>query len=119
MMKKLSKLGYTEYRKRLFVTLTEKGRKVAESIIERKEMLVKFLITLGIPKHIAEKEACIIEHTLNPVTVKQLKNFVKFVESSPEINPKWLRHFREFCEKGVHPCDARVKSQKLLYNKQV
>jgi len=116
MMRKLSELGYIVYKKRLFVTLTEKGRKVAESIRERREMLVRFLTTLGIPKNVAERDACLIEHVLNPETVKQLKNFVKFVENSPEINPKWLRHFREFCEKGVHPCDARVSRNYNIIN---
>ena len=112
MMEKLSKLEYIEYRKRFYVTLTEKGRKVAESIMEKREMLIKFLIALEIPKHIAEKDACLIEHVLNPETVKQIRNFVKFIENSPEVDPKWLKHFREFCKKGVHPCDARAE-QKL------
>ena len=111
MMRKLSKLGYIEYRKRMFIKLTEKGKEVAESIIEKRKLLIKFLIILGIPKHVAEKDACLIEHVLNPETVKQFKNFVKFVENSPKVNPKWLRHFREFCEKGEHPCSAKVKEE--------
>jgi len=111
MMRKLSKLGYIEYRKRMFIKLTEKGKEVAESIIEKRKLLIKFLITLGIPKHVAERDACLIEHVLNPETVKQIKNFVKFVENSPKVNPKWLKHFKEFCEKGVHPCDTGAKQE--------
>ena len=108
MMSKLAKEGYVVYEKRLFVTLTEKGKKVAESVRERREILVKFLVTLGVPRHIAEEDACIIEHVLHPETVTQLKKFVRFVEESP-INPKWLSHFKEFCQSGVHPCKASVK----------
>ena len=70
MMRKLSKLGYIEYRKRMFIKLTEKGKEVAESIIEKRKLLIKFLITLGIPKHVAERDACLIEHVLNPETCK-------------------------------------------------
>ncbi|RLI79593.1 metal-dependent transcriptional regulator [Archaeoglobales archaeon] len=110
MMAKLSEQGYVVYEKRLFVSLTKKGREVAENIRERREILVKFLTTLGVPRSVAEEDACIIEHVLNPETVKQLKKFVRFVEESPALTPKWLKHFKEFCEKGVHPCDvARVR----------
>ncbi len=104
MMQKLAKKGYVIYEKRLFVALTEKGKKVAEDIRERREILVKFLVTIGVPKEIAEEDACIIEHALHVETVNQLRNFVKFIENSPEVNPKWLQHFREYCKTGVHPC---------------
>ncbi|ADB57227.1 metal-dependent transcriptional regulator [Archaeoglobus profundus] len=112
MLEKLSKGGYIIYRKRLFVALTEKGRKVARDVRERREILVKFLTALGIPKDIAEKDACTIEHVLHSETVKQLKNFVKFIEECPAISPKWLEHFREFCRTGIHPCD-RAKSERV------
>ncbi|AEA46172.1 metal-dependent transcriptional regulator [Archaeoglobus veneficus] len=108
MVAKLAKEGYVVYEKRLFVALTEKGKTVAESVKERREILVKFLVTLGVPKHIAEEDACIIEHVLHPETVTQLKKFVKFVEESP-IDPKWLNHFREFCRSGVHPCKVSLR----------
>ena len=104
MMQKLADRGYVIYEKRLFVALTEKGKKVAEDIRERREILIKFLVTIGVPKDIAEKDACIIEHALHCETVNQLKNFVKFIENSPEVDPKWLQHFREYCKTGIHPC---------------
>ena len=107
MLSKLSSQGYVVYEKRLFVSLTDKGVDVAKKIRERREILVKFLTMLGVPKQIAEEDACTIEHVLNPETVKQLKNFVKFVENSPALTPKWLRHFKEFCEKGIHPCNLK------------
>jgi DtxR family Mn-dependent transcriptional regulator len=107
MLEKLSKEGYVIYRKRLFVTLTEEGKAVAQSVKERREILVKFLTTLGVSKDIAEKDACTIEHVLHPETVKQLKNFVKFIEDSPVLNPMWLEHFKVFCETGIHPCKSK------------
>ncbi|WP_457550098.1 metal-dependent transcriptional regulator, partial [Archaeoglobus sp.] len=81
---------------------------------ERREILVRFLVMLGVPKDIAEEDACTIEHVLHPETVKQLKNFVKFVEECPVLDPKWLKHFKEFCKTGVHPCD-RLRCEKLKY----
>lgn len=109
MMRKLSDLGYIVYKKRLFISLTDSGREVAESVRERRSILVRFLTTLNIPPEIAEQDACLIEHVLNPETVSQLKNFVRFVENSPELNPKWLQHFREYCRDGIHPCGQKTE----------
>lgn len=109
MLEKLSKEGYIIYRKRLFVSLTDKGKRVAKMVKERRETLVKFLKTLGVPDNVAEMDACTIEHVLHEETVSQLKKFVKFIEDSP-INPRWLEHFRKYCESGEHPCKAlRIK----------
>ncbi len=113
MLEKLSKEGYIVYRKRLYVSLTDKGKEVAKMVKERRKTLVKFLKTLGVPEDIAETDACTIEHVLHAETVNQLKKFVKFIEDSP-INPRWLEHFREFCRTGNHPCD-RAKSVKIRH----
>ncbi len=110
MLEKLSKEGYIIYRKRLFIALTDRGKDVARMVRDRRETLVKFLKTLGVPEVIAERDACTIEHVLHAETVNQLKKFVRFIEESP-INPRWLEHFREFCKSGKHPCkELRIRS---------
>jgi len=103
MLQKLAKNGYVIYEKRLFVMLTEKGLKTAVQVKERRETIIKFLETIGVPTEIAERDACIMEHVLHPETLKQLKNFVRFIEFSPR-DPLWLKHFKEFCKTGEHPC---------------
>ena len=105
MLRKLSAEGYIIYEKRLFVKITEKGVREAEKIIERHETLIKFLVMIGVPENIARTDACLIEHYLHPETVSRLKSFVRFVEISPKKEPKWLNHFKEFCNTGVHPCN--------------
>lgn len=104
MMSKLHKEGYIVYEKRLFVALTDKGKQLALDVRRRREILIKFLSSIGVPSEVAEKDSCVIEHVMDPITVEQLSNFVRFIENSPNNNPKWLRHFREYCEKGIHPC---------------
>ncbi len=104
MMGKLHKEGYIVYEKRLFVALTDAGKELALDVRRRRRVLIKFLNSIGVPSEVAEKDACVIEHVLDPTTVEQLSNFVRFIEDSPNNDPKWLRHFREFCEKGTHPC---------------
>ncbi len=103
MLSKLSRKGLVRYEKRLFVSLTDEGKRVAECVRERREILVKFLVTLGVPDKIAEEDACVMEHVLHKETITQLKKFVKFVEDSP-ADPMWLNHFKEYCKSGVHPC---------------
>jgi DtxR family Mn-dependent transcriptional regulator len=104
MLYKLSRNGFVVYRKRMYVTLTNKGLEAAKRVREKRELLIKFLTTIGVSEEVAEIDACAIEHTLHPETLKQLRNFVRFIESSPSVNPVWLEHFREFCKTGRHPC---------------
>jgi|Deesub1362A_J573_1020465.scaffolds.fasta_scaffold00606_20 DtxR family Mn-dependent transcriptional regulator len=108
MLEKLSNEGYVVYRKRLFVSLTDKGIETAKSVRERRDILVKFLTAIGVPKKVAEHDACILEHILHPATLTQLKKFVRFIETSPSVSPRWLEHFREFCRTGRHPCTQKV-----------
>ncbi len=104
MLEKLSDSGYVIYKKRFYVMLTDKGKKLAEDVRKRREILIKFLTTIGVSREVAEKDACMIEHVLHPETVEQLRNFVEFIENSPSVNPKWLEHFKEYCKTGKHPC---------------
>ncbi|MBO8179369.1 MAG: metal-dependent transcriptional regulator [Archaeoglobus sp.] len=107
MLEKLSRMGYVDYKKRSHVKLTEKGMRKAMSLREKRNIVIKFLKALGVPEDVAERDACALEHVLHPETLRQLRNFVRFVESSPAINPRWLEHFREFCRTGKHPCKQR------------
>ena len=104
MLDKLSKEGYVIYKKRMHVTLTDKGVEAARKVREKRDILIKFLTAIGVPEEIAESDACALEHVLHPQTLRQLRNFVRFIESSPAVNPRWLEHFREFCRTGKHPC---------------
>ncbi len=107
MLEKLSRMGYVDYKKRSHVRLTEKGIRKAMSLREKRNIVIKFLKALGVSEDVAERDACALEHVLHPETLRQLRNFVRFVESSPAINPRWLEHFREFCKTGKHPCKQR------------
>ncbi|WP_244625075.1 iron dependent repressor, metal binding and dimerization domain protein [Methanococcoides vulcani] len=55
-----------------------------------------FLEIISVPREIADKDACTMEHELNDITTKQIKNFVKFVETATD-SPLWLERFEMFC----------------------
>ena len=56
-----------------FIYLTESGRKIAEMIYERHELLSSWLERLGVPKEIAAEDACKIEHVLSPESFDAIK----------------------------------------------
>jgi len=59
------------------VTLTEKGRKIAEEITSRHQILYDFLTrVLLVDMEIAELDACRIEHAVSPQTMTKLKIFL-------------------------------------------
>ena len=76
MFAKLDGKGLVNYRKYEGVTLTSSGRQIAEQVKFRHTILVEFLEILGVPKKIADADACFMEHELNTVTIQKIKEFV-------------------------------------------
>lgn len=64
------------------ITLTEKGRGVAEMIYERHTLLTELLTRLGVSPEIAAKDACKVEHDISPETFAAIKKHV--LEHDPE-----------------------------------
>jgi len=59
-----------------FIYLTDEGRKIAEMIYERHEMISGFLEKLGVSKEIAAEDACRIEHVISKESFSALKQFI-------------------------------------------
>ena len=106
MARKLDREGLVRYRKYDGITFTRKGVQIAKRIKDRHETIRKFLEIINVPSDIANKDACIIEHHLDPKTLEQLKKFILFIEEAPS-DPKWLAHFRTFCKTGSHKCKTK------------
>lgn len=99
MFKKLADDDYINYEKYSGVTLTEKGREVAEATRLKHDTLKELLMILGISEDIAEEDACKIEHTVHPDTMENLTKFVEFVKGAEEES-HWLAHFRLYLKTG-------------------
>ena len=69
--------GYISVDANGFLSLTEKGRAVAEKIYERHVMLTEFLVCIGVDRETAVKDACKIEHDLSDVTFEAIKKHIK------------------------------------------
>jgi Mn-dependent DtxR family transcriptional regulator len=91
------------YKKYEGVQLTSEGLRIGKAVSEKHATLFKLLTMLQIPAGIADRDACTMEHNLNPVTIAQLKKFVCFVNECPDSPPHWLQHFQTFSRTGRMP----------------
>jgi len=61
-----------------YTTLTPRGREIAFEVVRRHEVLTDFLVSvLGLDHETAERNACSIEHAIEPIVLERLVEFVK------------------------------------------
>ena len=75
-MKKLRENGYIEMDGDGYISLTEKGRKIAETMLERHTFISGWLIALGVDKATAIEDACRIEHVISSESFDAMKKYV-------------------------------------------
>lgn len=98
-LRALSSRGLINYTPYEVITMTEKGRKVAEDVIFRHNTLKNFFIDiLAIDEETAEDGACKIEHSAPPEVIQQMIHFTKFIESHPQEGKKLVEKFKQQCE---------------------
>lgn len=76
-MKNLREKEYITVTDSGFIYLTDAGKQIAEMIYERHETISHWLEKLGVPKEIAAKDACKMEHILSKESFEAIKNFIK------------------------------------------
>jgi DtxR family Mn-dependent transcriptional regulator len=81
MLKKLESLRLITYEKYGGILLTEKGAQVAMAVKDRHDTLVSLLTLAGVPNDIANKDACVMEHHLSPISLACLKQMVSDLEN--------------------------------------
>lgn len=80
--KRLRENGYITMDREGLITLTEKGRSIAERIYDRHKRLTEFLISLGVDEETARTDACKIEHDLSEASYEAIKRHAE--EHAPE-----------------------------------
>ncbi len=71
----MKKSGHINIDSKGYINLTDIGRKKAESIYERHQILTKFFVeTAKVSEEIAEKDACKVEHVISDETFQELKS---------------------------------------------
>ena len=64
-MKRFRENGYIEMDDAGYITLTPKGREIAERMQERHEIIAQIFMALGVSEEVAYQDACKIEHDIS------------------------------------------------------
>ena len=84
-MKKLRENGYIDVDDDGFITLNTSGLQIAKKVYGSHQILMNFLIQIGVSSKNAEADACKIEHILSEETYEKLKLFALSNERSKAI----------------------------------
>ena len=64
-----------------YLSLTDKGREIAENIYERHTELTSFLTLIGVDPEIASKDACKIEHVISDDSFLAIKKQAELLKN--------------------------------------
>lgn len=91
MVQKLTELGLLNYEKYGIIFLTQNGKNIGSYLLNRHNIIEKFLKTIGINENLLV-ETELIEHNISSNTLENINMLNKFLEKNPEIISK----FEEF-----------------------
>lgn len=76
-MKNLRENNHITVTKEGFIYLTDSGRKIAEMIYERHQVISEWLISLGVDPKVAVTDACKMEHDVSPESFAAIKKHIQ------------------------------------------
>ena len=60
-----------------YIDFTDEGRRIAEKVYGRHQILTEFLVSIGVSAKQAEEDACRIEHIISDETHQCIQTFLK------------------------------------------
>ena len=75
-MRHLEEAGYISMDGRRTIRLTEKGRRIAETVYERHLLFSDLFTSLGVNRETALRDACRMEHAISEESFEALKKFL-------------------------------------------
>jgi len=76
-MKKLREKDYIAVDSDGYITLSESGLGIAESMFERHMLISNWLISLGVEEETALEDACRMEHVISEQSFEAIKSVIK------------------------------------------
>ena len=107
-LRSLAGKGLVEYSPYISPTLTETGKRIAERVQHRHDVLKRFLVNvLLIDTELAEANACRLEHAVDKSVLEHLAHFMDFVQRCPRGGAKWLHGYEYDCDpdKKTETCE--------------
>jgi Mn-dependent DtxR family transcriptional regulator len=85
MLQRLAGKDYLVHEPYRGMRLTEKGEKIARSVIARHNTVSEFLSMLGVNETVAYQDTEGIEHHLQPETIRRIEGLVDFLRKDPKL----------------------------------
>ena len=82
-MKNLRENGYVKMDQDGYITLTDKGRKIADVMYDRHTFLSDLLVQLGVNPETAVEDACRIEHVISAESFEAIKKYAAMLKDRP------------------------------------
>lgn len=76
-MKQFRENGFINTDSDGYITLTDKGREIAETMYERHNVIAKILMSIGVDENTAFQDACKIEHVISEKSFESMKNYFR------------------------------------------
>ncbi len=73
-MKNLREKGHIIVSDEGYIDLTDSGKQIAEMIYERHQFFSRWLVSLGISKETADRDACRLEHVISAESFQAMKD---------------------------------------------
>jgi len=77
-IKRLSADGFVELDSNKHISLTPKGRQIAEETYNRHNILAEIFIWMGVSEHTAFEDACRIEHYISAETFDRMRRHYEY-----------------------------------------
>ena len=96
MFRKLDRQGLVRYRKYEGVVPNPEGLCIGKMIKSRHDTLKAFFMRIGVPEDIADEDACMMEHELNPRSIEQIQFLLNFVDERADRSHTFA-DFEAYC----------------------
>ena len=96
-LRSLSDKKLINYKPYSYITLTRKGKTIAEEILRRHNVVKDFLeCVLLLDETKAEENACRMEHSMDKVAINRLVQFIEYIYACPRTGEDWISNFNNF-----------------------
>ncbi|MFI3249498.1 MAG: metal-dependent transcriptional regulator [Eubacteriales bacterium] len=97
------------------ISLTELGRELATPVLERHEVVQRWLMQLGVGEEDADEEACLLEHGLSDKTMGIIKRHVEMASGMFGSDIAYPEKMKMMMERlGERPCQGKTQSDKIF-----
>ncbi len=111
-LRNLAEYDLIVYKKYKPITLTEKGREIANQIIYKHQNIKAFLKDLlGVKEEKAEEIACKMEHFIGKDVADRFVALSKYIKSCPKNEQMWREGFETFYRDGtdIRTCNSKCE----------